>query len=72
MYLTFQDDWVAFRIADLMNARPADVGQRLPAQRRDVAHSQAMLAEHAAHLDDRDAGAASSTTTCAELYGISV
>ena len=37
VYLTFQDDWVAFQMADLMNHERLHVGERLPAQRRHVA-----------------------------------
>ena len=37
IYTTFQDDWVAFQTADLMNWRRLHVGERLPAQRLDLA-----------------------------------
>jgi hypothetical protein len=37
IYVTFQDDWTAFRFADDMNWHRSDVGQRLPALRLDVA-----------------------------------
>ena len=40
IYTTFQDDWVAFRVTDLLQRAPPDVGQRLPAQRFDVAVSR--------------------------------
>ena len=35
--LTFQDDWTAFQFADQHGPAPADVGERLPAQRFDLA-----------------------------------
>ena len=35
--LTFQDDWTAFQFADQLGAHAADVGQRFPAQRFDLA-----------------------------------
>ena len=35
--LTFQDDWVAFKMTRPVQLAPPDVGQRLPAQRFDLA-----------------------------------
>ena len=63
MYLTFQDDWVAFRIADLMNTERLMWANDFPHSDATWPNSQAMLAEHAQHLDEHVAGAASSTTT---------
>ncbi len=37
IYITFQDDWVAFKMAERDELAPADVGERLPAQRLHVA-----------------------------------
>ena len=37
IYVTFQDDWTAFRQADAHELAPADVGQRLPPLRLDLA-----------------------------------
>ena len=62
VYLTFQDDWVAFRMADLMNPERLMWANDFPHSDATWPNSQEMLAEHAAHLDDA-CGRASSTTT---------
>ncbi len=72
IYITFQDDWVAFKVADLHELAAPDVGERLPAQRLDLAvvAGDARRAHEAPHrrAEARDPRAA----TCAELYGIDV
>jgi predicted TIM-barrel fold metal-dependent hydrolase len=52
VYLTFQDDWVAFRVADLMNPERLMWANDFPHSDATWPRSQEMLAEHAAHLDD--------------------
>ena len=72
IYTTFQDDWVAFKTADLMNWRAPDVGERLPAQRLDLA----VVAGDARRAPGRPRrGPAATPILCgnvAELYGIDV
>jgi predicted TIM-barrel fold metal-dependent hydrolase len=52
VYLTFQDDWAAFRTAELAEPRAPLVGERLPAQRLDVATlAGVVLREHTAGMD---------------------
>ncbi len=53
IYLTFQDDWVAFRVADLMNSERLMWANDFPHSDATWPHSQEMLAEHARHLDER-------------------
>jgi predicted TIM-barrel fold metal-dependent hydrolase len=50
IYTTFQDDWVAFRVADLMNWRRLLWANDFPHSDSTWPHSQEMLAEHAAGL----------------------
>ena len=69
MYLTFQDDWVAFRVADLMNPERLMWANDFPHSDATWPNSQAMLAEHAAHLDG-DVRARILHDNVAELYGI--
>jgi predicted TIM-barrel fold metal-dependent hydrolase len=71
IYLTFQDDWVAFRMADQMNHERLMWANDYPHSDATWPNSQAMLAEHAAHLDD-DVRARILHDNVAELYGISV
>ena len=69
VYLTFQDDWVAFRVADLMNTERLMWANDFPHSDATWPHSQEMLAEHAHHLDDRTR-ARILHDNVAELYGI--
>jgi predicted TIM-barrel fold metal-dependent hydrolase len=69
VYLTFQDDWVAFRTADLMNTERLMWANDFPHSDATWPHSQEMLAEHAQHLDERTR-ARILHDNVAELYGI--
>lgn len=71
VYLTFQDDWVAFQMADQMNHERLMWANDFPHSDATWPHSQAMLAEHAAHLD-ADVRSRILHDNAAELYGISV
>jgi predicted TIM-barrel fold metal-dependent hydrolase len=71
VYLTFQDDWVAFRMADQMNHERLMWANDFPHSDATWPNSQAMLAEHAAHLDDA-VRARILHDNVAELYGINV
>ena len=71
VYLTFQDDWVAFHMADQMNHERLMWANDFPHSDATWPNSQAMLAEHAAHLDD-DVRARILHDNAAELYGIVV
>ncbi len=50
VYLTFQDDWVAFRTVDLMNVDRLMWANDFPHSDATWPNSQALLDEHAAHL----------------------
>jgi len=52
VYLTFQDDWVAFRISDLMNVERLMWANDFPHSDATWPNSQQLLAEHARHLDE--------------------
>jgi predicted TIM-barrel fold metal-dependent hydrolase len=69
VYLTFQDDWVAFRTVDLMNERRLMWANDFPHSDATWPDSQAMLAEHGAHLAPATR-ARIVHDNCADLYGI--
>ena len=50
IYVTFQDDWVAFKMLDLCNPRRLMWANDFPHSDSTWPHSQALLAEHTAHL----------------------
>jgi predicted TIM-barrel fold metal-dependent hydrolase len=52
VYLTFQDDWVAFRVAEMMNPKRLLWASDFPHGDSTWPHSQALLKEHASHLPD--------------------
>ena len=52
VYLTFQDDWVAFKTAHLMNPERLMWANDFPHRDATWPHSQQLLAEHAAQLDE--------------------
>ena len=55
VYMTFQDDWVAFKMKDMCNSAPPDVGERLPAQRFDLAViRRTLLAKHTQELSEQE------------------
>ncbi|MBW2282196.1 MAG: amidohydrolase [Deltaproteobacteria bacterium] len=69
IYTTFQDDWVAFKVADLMNWRRLMWANDFPHSDSTWPWSQEMLAEHTAQLTDEQRQAILSGNV-AELYGI--
>ena len=69
VYLTFQDDWVAFRTVDLMNERRLMWANDFPHSDATWPDSQALLAEHAAHLAP-ETQARILHDNAAELYGL--
>jgi predicted TIM-barrel fold metal-dependent hydrolase len=68
IYTTFQDDWVAFRTADLMNWHRL-MGERLPHSDSTWPWSQELLAEHASALTPEQRRAILCDNV-ADLYGI--
>ena len=71
VYLTFQDDWVAFRTADLMNAERLMWANDFPHSDSTWPWSQELLTEHTEQLRDEQRDAIL-TGNVAELYGIDV
>ncbi|HTY18111.1 MAG TPA: amidohydrolase family protein [Myxococcota bacterium] len=71
VYTTFQDDWVAFQSADLMNWRRLLWANDFPHSDSTWPDSQAVLAEHASRLTAEQRRAILCDNT-AELYGIDV
>ena len=69
VYLTFQDDWVAFRTVDLMNEHRLMWANDFPHSDATWPDSQALLAEHAAHLAP-ETQARILHDNAAELYGL--
>jgi predicted TIM-barrel fold metal-dependent hydrolase len=69
IYTTFQDDWVAFQTADLMNWRRLMWANDFPHSDSTWPWSQDMLAEHGRHLSDEQKRAILCDNV-AELYGI--
>jgi predicted TIM-barrel fold metal-dependent hydrolase len=70
VYLTFQDDWVAFQVKDLCNVRRLMWANDFPHSDSTWPNSQEVLAKHAAHLteDERDLVLHDNV---ADLYGLS-
>jgi predicted TIM-barrel fold metal-dependent hydrolase len=71
VYLTFQDDWVAFRTAHLMNTDRLMWANDFPHSDATWPHSQRLLAEHATQLDEHTRRRILHDNV-AELYGITV
>ncbi|GIU87397.1 MAG: amidohydrolase [Acidimicrobiia bacterium] len=69
VYLTFQDDWVAFRTIDLMNADRLMWANDFPHSDATWPDSQRLLAQHAAHLAE-DVRRRVLRDNAAELYRI--
>jgi predicted TIM-barrel fold metal-dependent hydrolase len=69
IYTTFQDDWVAFKTADLVNWRRLMWANDFPHSDSTWPWSQELLAEHKADLSDEQAEAILGANV-AELYGI--
>jgi predicted TIM-barrel fold metal-dependent hydrolase len=71
IYLTFQDDWVAFANANQMNWRRLCWANDFPHSDSTWPWSQELLTEHTAHLTDEQKRAILCDNT-ADLYGIDV
>jgi uncharacterized protein len=71
VYLTFQDDWVAFRSAHLMNVDRLLWANDFPHSDATWPDSQALLAEHASVLSDHDRRRVLHDNT-ADLYHLTV
>jgi uncharacterized protein len=69
IYTTFQDDWVAFQVANLMNWRRLLWANDFPHSDSTWPNSQQMLAEQGVHLSEPQREAILCTNV-AELYGI--
>ena len=69
IYVTFQDDWVAFKVADLMNVDRLLWANDFPHSDSTWPWSQEMLAKHTAHLRD-DQKRRILHDNVAELYGL--
>ncbi len=54
VYMTFQDDWSAFQVKDLCNIRRLLWANDFPHSDSTWPNSQALLAQHAAHLTDAE------------------
>jgi uncharacterized protein len=71
IYVTFQDDWTAFRFADAMNWRRLMWANDFPHSDSTWPWSQALLAQHAASLTEEQRRAILCENV-ADLYGIDV
>ncbi len=71
IYTTFQDDWVAFKSADMMNWKHLLWANDFPHSDSTWPWSQAMLAEHASQLSDEQRRAILCENV-AELYQIDI
>ena len=71
IYTTFQDDWVAFQMADMVNHERLLWANDFPHSDATWPWSQQMLAKHTKHLTDEQRDRILRDNTC-ELYGIAV
>ncbi|MBM3489655.1 MAG: amidohydrolase [Alphaproteobacteria bacterium] len=71
IYLTFQDDWVAFRMKDMCNVKRLMWANDFPHSDSTWPNSQALLAEHTAHLSQAERDAILHDNV-AGLYGLKV
>ena len=71
VYLTFQDDWVAFRLLDLMNVNRVMWANDHPHSDATWPWSQEMLTEQTTHLTDHQIDRVLHNN-CADLYGLTV
>ena len=69
VYTTFQDDWVAFRVKDLLNVRRLLWANDFPHSDSTWPHSQELLARHTAHLAEEERRWILHDNV-AELYGL--
>jgi predicted TIM-barrel fold metal-dependent hydrolase len=71
VYVTFQDDWVAFHTVDLVDHRRLMWASDHPHSDSTFPESQRLLAEHTAHLSD-DVRDDIVWRNCVDLYGLKV
>ena len=71
IYVTFQDDWVAFRMKDMCNVRRLMWANDFPHSDSTWPLSQTMLGEHTKDLREQE-GNWICHENVAELYGIAV
>ncbi len=71
VYMTFQDDWVAFKVKDMVNLRRLMWANDFPHSDSTWPWSQELLAEHTSGLSDEEYNRVVHDNV-AELYGISV
>lgn len=71
IYVTFQDDWTAFRFADSMNWRRLMWANDFPHSDSTWPWSQQLLAEHTGRLSD-DQRSAVLSSNASQLYGVAV
>jgi predicted TIM-barrel fold metal-dependent hydrolase len=71
IHVTFQDDWVAFKVRDLCNVRRLMWANDFPHSDSTWPWSQSMLAEHAGSLSEQERNWICHDNV-AELYGLSV
>lgn len=71
VYLTFQDDWVAFKMTDMVNADRLMWANDFPHSDATWPNSQALLQKHAAGLDEHTRRRILHDN-CAELYNLTV
>jgi predicted TIM-barrel fold metal-dependent hydrolase len=69
VYVTFQDDWVAFKMTDLMNVERLMWANDFPHSDATWPWSQEMLAEHTSHLTEEERRRILHDNV-AELYGL--
>jgi len=69
VYLTFQDDWVAFQMTDMVNHERLMWASDYPHSDSTFPDSQHVLAEHTAGLDERVRDDIV-WRNCARLYGL--
>ena len=69
VYVTFQDDWVAFKMTELMNVERLMWANDFPHSDATWPWSQQMLTEHTSHLDERSKRRILHDNV-AELYGL--
>jgi len=69
--MTFQDDWVAFKMVDMVNHERLLWANDFPHSDATWPWSQQMLAEHAKHLTEEQRRRILHDNTC-ELYGITI
>lgn len=71
IYLTFQDDWTAFKVASMCNVERLMWANDFPHSDSTWPWSQELLAEHTADMSARDRDRIVHDN-CAELYGLTV